>query len=132
MDHEEDAPTSSMQGILAVAHQVHQRELDKRDEQIHALQQANQKLKSDHASLEQRYADLRRLSIEEKGHMISANQHYEQKLASAELQIKGLESELNRSQQEHTSQVAHLTSERDKANHIIKNLLNKVRHSPAH
>lgn len=129
MASEEDAPTSSMRGILAVAEQVHHKELDQREAQIRDLQMENLKLNDEYKNLHHKYSELRRSSIEEKGHVISANQNYEQRIASLELQIRGLECEIGRLKQEHSAEVSHLKTEHDKANHIIKNLLTKVRHS---
>lgn len=134
IDHGDDdePPTSTVQGILAVALQTHLRDLEKRDVQIQELKNANLKLNDEYAALHKKYSESRRSIIEKEADIMARTQHHEQELASLEMQITRLKSELQQRQQEHMDREKHLTSERDKANHIIKTLLKKVRQSPTH
>lgn len=118
----------TMRSILGVAEMVHLQELEKRDEHIQNLQGENQRLEREFQELKQKFSEFRRSSADEKELLGATNQQKEQKLLVMQAKNKGLEAELAKAQQEialRLSQVAQITSERDKANHIIRKLLNK-------
>lgn len=127
-----ESPEITMDSILEVVKAAHLQVVEKKDEHIDRLQAEICRLECENQELKQRFSEFRRSSSEEKGHYEEANQQKEQRLLVLQAKNKALEAELAKANASKQSEVARITMERDKANHIIRKLLNKsTNHSPS-
>lgn len=118
----------TMQSILKIVETLHFQKLAEKEEHIQNLQDDYHRLERDHQELGQKYSDTRRLSNDEKVLHEETNQRKEQTMLVLQAKNKSLEAELTKAQQEIKSmlvKMSQIKSERDKANHIIRTLLNK-------
>ena len=121
-----DTTQITIDSVLDVVKAVHFQVVEKKDEQIDNLQAEICRLECENQELKQKYSEIRRSSGEEKGYYEEANQQKEQRLLVLQAKNKALEAELAKANASKQSEVARITMERDKANHIIRKLLNKT------
>lgn len=113
---------------IKMAQQVHKRELDKKDDIIQSLQ----KKIEDMQYQVREFSESKRRNDQETRELLYNNQVIREQLSQERVKNEHLREDLSRLTQNLASyedKIAHLESEHDKANHIIKNLLKKVQGS---
>lgn len=109
---------------IKLAQQVHKRELDKKDEIIQSLQKKVEDLQYQSRD----FSEMKRRNEQENRELLYSNQIMRQQLSQERIKNEHIREDFNRLTQNinfYEEKIAHLESEHEKANHIIKNLLKK-------